>query len=348
MEEEEVNYASVVFKANKNPTAEAKNTEETVYDQVKVKNQPTEQTVDTKADEKANKRDGHFRQLACCVGILCVVLLLAIIGVCVYITTLNYTSEQNQLRDNLTILQAVNFNLTNINDKLNSAVNNLTVQLDNLNKSYADLESNNTDVIAENQKLKTQNQQLETQNQQLETKMKTLNETLQETETERNELNVSRAQWSIDQYCPIKGAVRQCKSCQAGWRHDESRCYVIIDERPPEQKTWAGAQAVCKEKISDLAVINNATEKQYISGISWNRPGISGYWIGLRVVDGKWTWVDGSNLTDISWIQPATPTEGHCAISVTDNIPNNGLKSVSCSEMNAWICEKKALSLTPP
>ncbi|XP_036931001.1 C-type lectin domain family 4 member E-like isoform X3 [Acanthopagrus latus] len=284
MEEEEVNYASVVFKANKNPTAEAKNTEETVYDQVKVKNQPTEQTVDTKADEKANKRDGHFRQLACCVGILCVVLLLAIIGVCVY----------------------------------------------------------------KNQKLKTQNQQLETQNQQLETKMKTLNETLQETETERNELNVSRAQWSIDQYCPIKGAVRQCKSCQAGWRHDESRCYVIIDERPPEQKTWAGAQAVCKEKISDLAVINNATEKQYISGISWNRPGISGYWIGLRVVDGKWTWVDGSNLTDISWIQPATPTEGHCAISVTDNIPNNGLKSVSCSEMNAWICEKKALSLTPP
>ena len=115
------------------------------------------------------------------------------------VTTLNHTSEQNQLRDNLTILQAVNFNLTNINDKLNSAVNNLTVQLDNLNKSYADLESNNTDVIAENQKLKTQNQQLETQK-------KNLTDMLQHMETERNELNVSRAQWSIDQYCPIVGA----------------------------------------------------------------------------------------------------------------------------------------------
>ncbi|XP_036931004.1 asialoglycoprotein receptor 1-like isoform X2 [Acanthopagrus latus] len=341
MEEEEVNYASVVFKANKNPTAEAKNTEETVYDEVKVKNEPAEQTEDTKADEKAKNRHGHFRQLACCLGILCVVLLLAVIGVCVYITTLNHTSEQNQLRDNLTILQAVNFNLTNINDKLNSAVNSLTVQLDNLNKSYADLESNNMDVIAENQKLKTQNQQLETQK-------KNLTDMLEDMETQWNELNVSRAQWSIDQYCPIVGAVRQCKSCQAGWLQDESSCYMIINERPPNQKTWTGAQAVCKGKISELAVINNAKEKQYISGNSWSNPEINGYWIGLRVVDGKWTWVDGSNLTDNSWIQPATPTEGHCAISVTDNIPNNGLKSVNCSEMNAWICEKKALSLTPP
>ncbi|KAM8735303.1 uncharacterized protein AB9X84_023786 isoform 1-T1 [Acanthopagrus schlegelii] len=337
MEEEEVNYASVVFKANKNPTAEAKNTEETVYDQVKVKNEPTKQTEDTKAHEKANNRDGHFRQLACCVGILCVVLLLAIIGVCVYITTLNHTSEQNQLRDNLTILQAVNFNLTNINDKLNSAVNNLTVQLDNLNKSYAALESNNTDVIAENQKLETQNQQLETQK-------KNLTDMLEDMETQWNELNVSRAQWSIDQYCPIEGAARQCKSCQAGWLQYESSCYAINDAIGTKQKTWAGAQADCKEKISDLAVINNAKEKQYISRNSWYSRHISGYWIGLRVVDGKWTWVDGSNLTDISWIQPATPTEGHCAISVQ----NQGLKSVNCSEMNAWICEKKALSLTPP
>ncbi|XP_036931006.1 CD209 antigen-like protein A isoform X2 [Acanthopagrus latus] len=202
-----------------------------------------------------------------------------------------------------------------------------------------------TSVISENNgMLSAENQELRTHIQQLETQKKNLTDMLEDMETERNELNVSRAQWSIDQYCPIVGAVRQCKSCQAGWIQDESSCYVIIDERPPNQKTWAGAQAVCKEKNSELPVINNATEKQYIHTISWYRPGINGYWIGLRVVDGKWTWVDGSNLTDISWIQPATPTEGHCAISVQ----NQGLKSVSCSEMNAWICEKKALSLTPP
>uniref|UniRef100_A0A671VVU0 C-type lectin domain-containing protein n=1 Tax=Sparus aurata TaxID=8175 RepID=A0A671VVU0_SPAAU len=240
-------------------------------------------------------------------------------------------SEQNQFKENLTFLQAVNVNLTNINDKLNSTVNSLTVQLDNLNKSYTALESNNMDVIAENQKLKTQNQQLETQ-------VKNLTDILQDMETERNELNVSRAQWSIDQYCPIDGPVRQCKSCQAGWLQDESSCYAINDATGSDQKTWDGAQADCKGKMSELAVINNAQEK------SWTGKKINGYWIGLRVVDGKWTWVDGSNLTEISWIQSETPTEGHCAISV----PNSGLKSVNCSETNAWICEKKALSLTLP
>uniref|UniRef100_A0A671VU30 C-type lectin domain-containing protein n=1 Tax=Sparus aurata TaxID=8175 RepID=A0A671VU30_SPAAU len=249
---------------------------------------------------------------------------------------------------------------------MNSAINNLTVWFDSLNKSYAALESNYTDVIAENQELETQNQQLDTQNQeletqnqqletqnqeldtqnqqldtqnqQLETQMKNLTDMLQDKETERNELNVSRAQWSIDQYCPIDGAVRQCKSCQTGWLEDESSCYAVNDAEPPKQRTWDGAQADCKEKISELSVLNNAHEK------SWSRPEVNGYWIGLRVVDGKWTWVDGSDLTEISWIQPATPTEGHCAISVRDK----GLKSMNCSETNAWICEKKALSLTPP
>ncbi|XP_030250941.1 asialoglycoprotein receptor 1-like isoform X1 [Sparus aurata] len=337
MAEEEVNYASVVFKANKSPRAEDKKEEETVYDEVKVKNELIEQTDDTKADEKANNRDGHFRQLACCLGILCVVLLLAIIGVCVYITTFNHMSEQNQLKENVTFLQAVNVNLTNINDKLNSTVNNLTVQLNNLNKSYTALESNNTDVIAENQELETQNQQLETQK-------KNLTDMLQDMETERNELNVSRAQWSIDQYCPIDGSGRQCKSCQKGWLQYESSCYVINNANPPGQKTWDGAQAICKQKNSELAAINNAQEKEYISKNSWYPSVIKGYWIGLRVVDGKWTWVDGSDLTEISWIQPETPTEGHCAISVQ----NQELKSVNCSENNAWICEKKALSLTTP
>ncbi|XP_036929533.1 CD209 antigen-like protein A [Acanthopagrus latus] len=112
-----------------------------------------------------------------------------------------------------------------------------------------------TSVISEN------NGMLSAENQELRTQKKNLTDMLEDMETERNELNVSRAQWSIDQYCPIVGAARQCKSCQAGWLHDESSCYVMNDPRPPEQKTWDGAQAVCKEMISDLAVINNAKEK---------------------------------------------------------------------------------------
>ncbi|KAM8735305.1 uncharacterized protein AB9X84_023788 [Acanthopagrus schlegelii] len=277
-------------------------------------------TVDKTATTPDQKFGSFTRSSSPVAG--CWVILIVIMALRIYFTSV--ISEKNGM------LTAENQELTNIIHKLNSALNEL-------NKSCAALESNYTDVITENQELKTKNQQLETQK-------KNLTDMLEDMETEWNELNVSRAQWSIDQYCPIEGAVRQCKSCQAGWLHDESSCYAINDAIGTKQKTWAGAQAVCKEIISELPVINNAKEKQYIHAISWYRPGINGYWIGLRVVDGKWTWVNGSNLTDISWIQPATPTEGHCAISVQ----NQGLKSVNCSKMNAWICEKKALSLTPP
>ncbi|KAK1895989.1 Dual-specificity RNA methyltransferase RlmN [Dissostichus eleginoides] len=73
--EEEVNYASVVFKAGNNPPPAAKRGEDTVYGEVKVQN------------ERKNKDSaGHrcFQHLACCLGILCVILLGGIIGLCVY------------------------------------------------------------------------------------------------------------------------------------------------------------------------------------------------------------------------------------------------------------------------
>ena len=81
------------------------------------------------------------------------------------------TQRNNQLNENLTILLEINLNLKNINHKLNTTVKNLTVQFDKLNKSCAALKRNN------------------------------LTEKMQDVE---NEFNVSRAQWSIDQYCPLK------------------------------------------------------------------------------------------------------------------------------------------------
>ncbi|KAK5921571.1 hypothetical protein CgunFtcFv8_018927 [Champsocephalus gunnari] len=80
--EEEVNYASVVFKAGNNPPPAEKRGEETVYGEVKVQNE-------TKNEDSAGRR--RFQHLACCLGILCVILLGGIIGVCVY---RKYTTQE--------------------------------------------------------------------------------------------------------------------------------------------------------------------------------------------------------------------------------------------------------------
>ncbi|XP_038566382.1 asialoglycoprotein receptor 1-like isoform X3 [Micropterus salmoides] len=358
MAEEEVSYASVVFKTNKRSPPEANKEEETVYSDVKVRSKTTEKTADTNRllpDKKTNSRGRCYQQVACCLGILCVILLLGIIAVCVYIVTLIHESEQNQLKENQTILLALNGNLTNQNNKLSSENenlrrehNNLTVQLENLTQAYTVLKSNITNLSAENQNLTSQNTKLSAENQNLtsqNTKLSAENQNLtsqkMKLETKWNELNVSRAQWSIDAYCPKpKNQNRQCKACQDGWLPSQSSCYGINDPDVSGQKTWEEARENCRGKISDLVVIADQTEKTFISNNSWGSSGTKGYWIGLRAEDGKWKWVDGSVLTENSWIQqPAT--NGQCVISVQ----TEGWKSVSCGARNRWICKKKALSL---
>ncbi|KAK9514394.1 hypothetical protein VZT92_027862 [Zoarces viviparus] len=350
MAEAEVNYASVVFKSNKQPPPEAKKAEETVYDEVKKKSESTEQTADTNGvlpDKKANSRRRHYQLLACCLGILCVILLLGLIAACYFLATLSRDiTELNQLNENNTTLLAANRNLTNLNgklsvdnDNLRRERSNLTVQLGNLTQNYTVLESKITNLTTQNQELREHNENLTTQNQQLKTEKNILTEQIQTVETNCIELNISRAQWSIDAYCPKTNNVRQCNACQEGWLLNSPSCYVIHDAPPPEQITWEQARANCRGNNADLVVAQNQQEKNVLSGYSWPTPGNIGYWIGLRVEGGRWKWIDGSDLNEPSWI--AEPTEGQCAVSVH----NQGWKSVMCEEDKRWICTQKALTV---
>ncbi|XP_074509050.1 asialoglycoprotein receptor 1-like [Sebastes fasciatus] len=202
-----------------------------------------------------------------------------------------------------------------------------------------------TSVISENDaKLKAEIQQLKTQNQELETQKNKLTEQIRDMKTNWNELNVSRAQWSIDAYCPKTNNGRQCQVCQDGWTYNNPSCYAINNAEPPNRRTWEEAREDCRGRNENFAVIHDQNEKEVIDGYSWGSSGTNGEWIGLRVEDGKWKWIDGSNLTVINWAQPpppTPPTDGHCAISVK----KEGWKSVSCDVKQQWICEKNALSL---
>ncbi|XP_039660903.1 CD209 antigen-like protein E isoform X3 [Perca fluviatilis] len=293
MAEGEVNYASVVFKRNSHPPPQARKEEETVYDEVKGQNKTTEETAVTNAgsllEKKANNRRLQYQRLACCLGILCVILLLGIIAVIV-------------------VYQQ-------------SKITNLTVDVQNLT---------------------TRNLQLNSQNQQLETQRNNLTKRIQDLEKNLNELNVSRAQWSIDAYCPKKTNGRQCKPCQKDWEHTGSNCYAYNNADPPHRKTWEEARQDCRGKGSDLVVVHNEEEKNALNTYSVGSSGTDGYWFGLRAEGGRWKWIDGSDLTSYWTPQhPPPAADGQCVMSVQ----NNKWISVSCTEKKQWICIMKALSV---
>ncbi|XP_053183639.1 C-type lectin domain family 10 member A-like [Scomber japonicus] len=330
MAEEEINYASVVFKNKTKSRREAQKEEDILYDEVKMPQKKAEQAAD---DQKATNKLRHYQLMVCFLGIFCVILLFSIIAVSVYCavvtSVISAENEQlNSLKNNQTTLLEINHKLSDLNNTLSSENerlrrdnDNQTVIIGNLTKKYNVSEMKIKNLTGETQQLKTEKDKL--------------------TEQILNiENNVTVVQQIIDAYCPIKDGNRQCEPCLDGWLHNQSSCYVIYNADTADQKTWEEARQNCTAKNSDLAVIVNEDEKTFISGNSWNTPGVNGYWIGLRVENRKWKWIDGSDLTKTSWItQPVNNSV--CAISVY----NQGWKSVSCGNKNGWICKKAALSV---
>ncbi|KAK1895594.1 C-type lectin domain family 10 member A [Dissostichus eleginoides] len=84
---------------------------------------------------------------------------------------------------------------------------------------------------------------------------------IQDMETNWNELNVSRAQWSINEYCK-QGEVKQCRPCEKNWRYHEPSCYSLNDVGPTERLTWEEAREYCRALNADLAAAHNLTEKE--------------------------------------------------------------------------------------
>ncbi|XP_045082570.1 C-type lectin domain family 12 member B-like [Coregonus clupeaformis] len=324
---EELHYSTVVFKNPIVSSLKKKKEEETVYAEVKAKGSAvTQQSPAMTVDEMPALHSQPFRGVAVCLGVVCVLLLSAIIGLCVYFSTAfsehntKLVRELEQLTDARTFLLAANQVLTNLNSNL-SIANHI------LQSDYSNVSTANQRLVAEKEEVSRERDRL--------------NWTLR--------VIYQFEDFPVNQYCSPKDGAgeRKCNPCRRGWMLFQSSCYQILYP-PAPWNTWEQSRMDCKQNNADLVVIGSQKEQEFIHNhTQYYYDKDHGYWIGLNDIAkvGQWLWVSGShqNLTDGFWKRQ---TGGDCVLTVPNNAPLDNWNAESCSMQNRWICESRALILS--
>ncbi|XP_055783890.1 CD209 antigen-like protein C [Salvelinus fontinalis] len=302
-----------------------KKEEETVYAEVKVKGSAVTQRNPATAvflvDERPALHSQPLRGVAVCLGVLCVLLVSAIIGLYVYFSTAlsehntKLVRELEQLTDAHAFLLAANQDLTNLNSNLSTAIHILR-------SDYSNVSTANQHLAAEKEALSR--------------------------ERDRLKWNLSFIyqfeDFPVNQYCSPKDAVgeRKCNPCRSGWLLFQSSCYQILYPSSP-WKTWQQSRENCKQNNSDLLVIGSQKEQEFIHNhTQFYFDMHHGYWIGLTDIAhvSQWLWVNGSQQTDGFWNKQ---TGGNCVLTVPNKASLANWNAESCSMENRWICESRAL-----
>ncbi|XP_067828906.1 C-type lectin domain family 10 member A-like [Heptranchias perlo] len=131
----------------------------------------------------------------------------------------------------------------------------------------------------------------------------------------------------------------QCTPCATGWKYFKGKCYYFSTLL----KNWHNANLQCFLTWSQLIVINNEEEHDFVSSTIMNQR----YWIGLSdiAMEGQWRWVDGteSKATRLFWAPGEPNNHGkseHCAHTMEHGTWND----VPCTITYKWICERPSLS----
>ncbi|XP_039533070.1 C-type lectin domain family 17, member A-like isoform X1 [Pimephales promelas] len=167
---------------------------------------------------------------------------------------------------------------------------------------------------------------------------------------ERNQLISKNVYLTIE-----RDQLRNHLQSSDGWTYYKSSFYYM----PNETKSWNESRRDCRERGADLIIINNREEQDFVK----NMTGKAVVWIGLTdsVEEGKWKWVDGTNMTSSFWGSagsgvPGEPNGGtreNCGLTVA--VPTRpgwgnlvGWLDEACTEDYQWICEKNFSQLTLP
>uniref|UniRef100_A0A4W6CDA8 C-type lectin domain-containing protein n=1 Tax=Lates calcarifer TaxID=8187 RepID=A0A4W6CDA8_LATCA len=221
-----------------------------------------------------------------------------------FVCAITDTRGRSEWEKEMVQIQTDYSNLTRERNELNNSYNNLTEKLEQLQTSYNIL-------TRERNELKNSYNILAEEQDQLQKRFEEMN-------NERKD---------------FQRMIQDKRHCGC-WRSFGSKYYYISSE----QKTWEESTEDCRQKGTDLVIINSEEEQRFL--IALNKR----VWIGLtdQEEEGVWKWVDGSALSTRYWLpsQPDNYGEEDCAeIPVDDHDPLLKWNDIPCSQNNFWVCE---------
>ncbi|XP_015193390.2 CD209 antigen-like protein C [Lepisosteus oculatus] len=312
---EDVCYSTVTFSKSPSRGTHVKQ-DEVTYAEVKTARAPSAKTAPPPgAPVKAQLSPTPYRLAAVCLGLLCAVLLIAIIALSIYYngSSQKLTKELVQLRENYS-------NLT-------TAKNKLQVDFRNLFTGYSNLTESNDYLTTVNHRLQVDIRNLTTSYSNL-TVMK---DNLQK---ERDNL----------EYMIIR-LNEECRFCPQGWELFNSKCYFFSTD----ELSWTESRTACRKLHlgADLVIINSREEQVFIYKHTQGRE----HWLGISdaAAERTWIWVDNTRLTEGYWAssQPDNFFNEDCGATSARSGTLNNWNDVKCAKKMLWICEGSSLPLSP-
>ncbi|XP_030643558.1 CD209 antigen-like [Chanos chanos] len=313
-----------------------------------------------------------YRVMAVCLGLLCVLLLVAVIvlGVIIYRHHTSMTEEREKFQtsySNLTMekdqLQTSYDNLTLQRDQLQSSYNNLILQKDDLQTKYNvlisqmdQLQTSYNNLILQKEQLQTSYNNLTLQKDQLQSSYNNLTLQRDQLQTSYSNLVLHRDDLQM-KYNVLKTQKDRLQTSLTnekhqlqkekddlnkalgvlGWKYFSSSLYYISTDT----KTWRESRQDCRERGADLVIINSKEEQEF----AFNPRNNEQSWIGLtdEETEDVWKWVDGTALTTGYWLkgQPDSQIGDQDCVAIDhESDPLESWRDQGCRWKTYYICER--------